>query len=99
MDYIAYGEAALNVHDYGKARKYFGYARRANPEDWRAWYGLTRVITKHFTVHTGENWKLFFETAIRLCPETEKGWMIDTYNRYLEVSSTYLAIKRNNRNI
>jgi Tfp pilus assembly protein PilF len=63
MSYVEDGEFYLRNSDFSAARKCFGYARRENPNDWRAWFGLACVVTKNFSVHTGENWERFVDTA------------------------------------
>lgn len=63
MGHVEEGEYYLHIQDFARARKSFGYARRENGNDWRAWYGLVRVMTKNFTVYTGENWARFLDTA------------------------------------
>jgi hypothetical protein len=66
MGYIEEGEYCLQMCDFGRARKCYGYARREDKNDWRAWFGLARVVTKNFTSYTGENWAMFVNTAINL---------------------------------
>jgi len=66
MSYVEDGEFYLRNNDFSSARKCFGYARRENPNEWRAWFGLACVVTKNFTVPTGENWELFVNTARNL---------------------------------
>lgn len=63
MSFVDDGEYSLQMNDFGRARQCFGYARRENRNDWRAWYGLAKVVTKKFTAYTGENWALFVATA------------------------------------
>lgn len=75
MGYIEDGEHFLQLNDFMGARRCFGYARRQNSNDWRAWFGLARVFTKNFTQYTGENWVLFVNTAKSLTTPENIAWM------------------------
>lgn len=70
--------------DFARARKCFGYARRENVNDWRAWFGLARVVTKNFTAYTGENWERFVNMAKSLTTQENINMMDVQMDNYAE---------------
>lgn len=84
MGYIEEGEYCLQYNDFVRARKCFGYARRDNRNDWRAWFGLARVMTKNFTTYTGENWAMFVNTAMSLTTPENISYMNSIVGDYAQ---------------
>ena len=97
MSYVEEGEYYLHNNDFAGARKCFGYARRENPNDWRAWFGLARVVTKNFTVHTGENWELFVNTARRLATPEQIAMINAQLGDYVERQRILKEMKHTRR--
>ncbi len=85
MSYVEDGEYYLRMNDFSGARKCFGYARRENQNDWRAWYGLVRVMTRNFTTPTSQNWQRFMDTARSLAPPEAVAMMNAQIGEYAEM--------------
>ncbi len=82
IDYIQDAETCLEKADFVNARRYFSFARRDNPDDWRAWFGLARALTHDFTVIDEGNWKKFTDRARLLADDEGRRYMDSAVGQY-----------------
>lgn len=84
IDFIKDAENYIEKKDFASAKRSYALARRDNPSDWRAWFGLARVLTNDFSVFADANWRKFVNRAALLADEPGRGFINRQLNRYYQ---------------
>jgi len=90
IDFIKDAETYLKTGDYASARRCYVLARRDDPDDWRGWFGLARVITHDFTVVGDGNWKKLADRAYALSDENGRLYMNMQIQHYFKAIEQYM---------
>lgn len=47
-EYIRNADAFIKMEDYAQAEEQLNLAAKADPSDWRVWFGMIRLVTQNF---------------------------------------------------